>query len=145
MISWDEYFLDIAKAVAERSTCVRRRVGAVLVRDRHILTTGYNGVPRGITHCAKRGCAREKTGVPSGARLDLCRGVHAEMNALIQAALHGVTTERAVLFCTNSPCFLCAKVLINAGIKSVVIADEYPGEGAIALFNEADVQVVRHA
>ena len=137
--SWDEYFLKIAREVAERSTCLRRKVGAVLVRDRRILTTGYNGAPRGIAHCEEVGCLREKLGVPSGERHELCRGLHAEMNAIVQAAVHGVSVEGGVLYCTNQPCSLCTKMLINAGIARVVILEGYPDELAEALLKEAGI------
>jgi len=137
--SWDEYFLKIAREVAERSTCLRRKVGAVLVRDKRILTTGYNGAPRGIAHCAEAGCIREKLGVPSGERHELCRGLHAEMNALVQAAVHGVSVEGGSLYCTNQPCSLCAKMLINAGIARIVILEGYPDELAGELLKEAGI------
>ncbi|MHC4505733.1 MAG: deoxycytidylate deaminase [Planctomycetota bacterium] len=137
--SWDEYFLKIAREVAERSTCLRRKGGAVLVRDKRILTTGYNGAPRGIAHCGEAGCLREKLGVPSGERHELCRGLHAEMNALVQAAVHGVNVEGGALYCTNHPCSLCAKMLINAGIARIVILEGYPDELAEELFREAGI------
>ena len=112
--SWDAYFLDIASLVSSRSTCLRRKVGAVLVKDNHILATGYNGAPRGLEHCLDRGCIREKNGIPSGERHEYCRGIHAEQNALIQAAVHGVSIEGSTLYCTNFPCSLCSKLIINA-------------------------------
>lgn len=141
--SWDEYFMRIAREVAERSTCLRRKVGAVIVRDKRILTTGYNGAPRGIRHCADRGCLREKLDVPSGERHELCRGLHGEMNALLQAAVHGVGVEGSTLYCTNRPCSLCAKMLINAGVKRIVIGEGYPDELGEELLKEAGIPVER--
>ena len=141
--SWDEYFMRIAREVGERSTCLRRKVGAVIVRDKRILTTGYNGAPRGIRHCADRGCLREKLDVPSGERHELCRGLHGEMNALLQAAVHGVGVEGSTLYCTNRPCSLCAKMLINAGVKRIVIGEGYPDELGEELLKEAGIPVER--
>lgn len=142
--SWDEYFAEICKVVAKRSTCLRRRVGAILVRNRRILSTGYNGPPRKLRHCADLGgCYREQLGIPSGERHELCRALHAEQNAIIQAALHGVETTGATLYVTNFPCALCAKMLINAGVVRVVYGGEYPDELARELLEEAGVIVVR--
>jgi dCMP deaminase len=141
--SWDEYFLKIARDVAERSTCRRRHVGAVLVRDKRILATGYNGAPRGVPHCLEAGCLREKLKVPSGQRHELCRGVHAEMNALLQCALHGVAAAGAVLYSTSTPCSLCAKMLINAGVVRVVYLGEYPDDLGRELLAQAGVELVR--
>ncbi len=141
--TWDEYFMRIATEVAGRSTCLRRKVGAVLVREKRILTTGYNGAPKGVAHCAEAGCLREKLGVPSGERPALCRGLHGEMNALVQAAVHGVSVEGATLYCTNRPCSLCTKMLINSGIKRVVIREGYPDELAAELLEEAGIPVER--
>jgi dCMP deaminase len=138
---WDVYFMRIAREVAERSTCLRRKVGAVLVRERRILTTGYNGAPRGIKHCSERGCLREELNVPSGERHELCRGLHAEMNALLQAAVHGVQVNGSTLYCTNTPCSLCSKMLINAGIGRVVALEGYPDGLATELFEEAGIPV----
>ena len=139
--SWDEYFMGIARLVSTRSTCLRRQVGAVIVRDRRILTTGYNGPPRGIAHCDVVGCLREQMGVPSGQRLDICRALHAEQNAIIQAALHGVSTEGAMIYVTHQPCFTCAKMIINAGIVRVVYGDGYPDELARQVLEEARVEL----
>ncbi|MFC1706515.1 cytidine/deoxycytidylate deaminase family protein [Planctomycetota bacterium] len=139
--SWQEYFLKIAHEVAGRSTCLRRRVGAVLVRDRQILATGYNGAPRGITHCDEKGCIREQLGLPSGERHELCRGLHAEMNAIVQAAVHGISVEGATLYCTNHPCSLCTKMLINARVVGVVAAEGYPDDLARELLAEAGIPV----
>ena len=123
--SWDEYFMDITSLVARRSTCMRRQVGAVMVKEKNILATGYNGTPSGITHCDVTGCLREQLNVPSGERHELCRGLHAEQNAIIQAARHGVNISDSVLYCTNSPCIICTKMLINAGIRKVVYLEGY--------------------
>jgi dCMP deaminase len=115
--TWEEYFMDITHLVAKRSTCLRRQVGAVLVRDKKILATGYNGAPSGLEHCLEVGCLREKLGIPSGERHELCRGLHAEQNAIIQAAYHGVGIRGATLYCTNHPCIICSKMIINAGSR----------------------------
>ena len=138
---WDEYFMGIAKLISERSTCLRRAVGALKVKNRRILTTGYNGTPTGITHCEITGCLREKLKVPSGERHELCRGLHAEQNAIIQAALYGVDIHGGTLYCTNQPCSICAKMLINAGIKEIVMESGYPDEMAKEFFKEAGVNV----
>jgi len=137
--SWDEYFMDIARQVATRSTCLRRHVGAIIVRDKRILTTGYNGAPRGLAHCDVVGCLREKMHIPSGERQEICRGLHAEQNAIIQAALHGVSTEGATIYVTHQPCITCAKMIINAGIERVVCAHTYPDELARGMLAEAGV------
>jgi dCMP deaminase len=131
----------IAREVSGRSTCLRRKVGAVLVREKRILTTGYNGAPRGIAHCTDRGCLREQLNVPSGERHELCRGLHAEMNALLQAAVHGVPVHGSVLYCTNTPCSLCTKMLINAGVQRVVALEGYPDDLAEELCAEAGLTV----
>ncbi|UQT40156.1 cytidine/deoxycytidylate deaminase family protein [Acidaminococcus intestini] len=123
---WDSYFMEIAEVVAKRSTCLRRQVGAVLVKDRQILATGYNGTPKGIAHCEEVGCLREQLHVPSGQNHELCRGIHAEQNAVIQAAVNGVSTKGATLYCTHQPCVVCSKILINAGIERIVYAHPYP-------------------
>jgi dCMP deaminase len=140
---WDTYFLDIAELVSRRSTCRRRAVGASLVRDRRILSTGYNGAPSKLEHCLDIGCLREQLNVPSGERHELCRGLHAEQNVIIQAALHGVITKGSTLYCTNHPCVICAKMIINAGIIRVVIRDEYRDKLATAMLKEADIIVVQ--
>lgn len=141
--SWEQYFMEIAQLVSSRSTCLRRQVGAVLVRDKHIIATGYNGSPRGVAHCLEIGCLREKLGIPSGERHEMCRGTHAEQNAIIQAALHGVSTQGATLYCTHQPCILCAKMLINAGVRTVVFQGEYPDGLALELMNEAGLEIVQ--
>ncbi|MFH1779381.1 MAG: cytidine/deoxycytidylate deaminase family protein [Candidatus Omnitrophota bacterium] len=138
---WDAYFLDIAKLVSKRSTCLRRKVGALIVKNRRILTTGYNGTPTGITHCEVAGCLREKLKVPSGERHELCRGLHAEQNSIIQAALYGVNIGGGTLYCTNQPCSICAKMLINAGIKEIVMESGYPDKMAKEFFDGAGIKV----
>ena len=138
---WDTYFMQIAELVSQRSTCLRRKVGAVIVKDRRILTTGYNGAPTGITHCDVVGCLREKLKIPSGERHELCRGLHAEQNALLQAALHGISLKGATIYCTNQPCVICAKMLINAGIKEIVIKEGYPDKLAEEMLKEAGIKV----
>lgn len=127
--------------VAKRSTCLRRQVGAIIVKDKRIITTGYNGAPTGIVHCSEAGCLREKLQIPSGQRHELCRGIHAEQNAIIQAAIWGVSIKGATLYCTTQPCILCAKMLINAGIKRIVYEGEYPDELAKSLLEEAGVEL----
>lgn len=139
--SWDEYFLSIAGLVSKRSTCLRRRVGAVLVKDKRILATGYNGAPSNIKHCEKTGCVREKLSIPSGQRHELCRGLHAEQNSLLQAALHGVSVKDAKMYVTSQPCIICAKMIINAGIGEIVIAGHYPDKMARDFLKEAKVKV----
>ncbi|MCX5857632.1 MAG: cytidine/deoxycytidylate deaminase family protein [Deltaproteobacteria bacterium] len=139
--SWDDYFMDIAALVARRSTCLRRDVGAVLVRDRRILATGYNGAPSGLHHCLDTGCLREQLGVPSGERHELCRGLHAEQNAIIQAALHGVSVKGAQLYCTNHPCIICAKMIVNAGIIKITFRDGYLDHMAKEMLMEAEIEV----
>jgi len=141
--SWETYFMDIAILVAKRSTCLRRSVGAVIVKDRRVLSTGYNGAPSGINHCATTGCLREKLAVPSGERHELCRGIHAEQNAIIQAALHGVSIKDAWLFCTNQPCSICAKMIINAGLKKVYYLSGYADDMSMEMFDEAGVEVIK--
>jgi dCMP deaminase len=126
--SWDEYYMTIATDVARRSTCLRRQVGAVLVVDRRLLATGYNGAPAGVPHCEDSGCLREQMKVPSGQRHELCRGLHAEQNAIIQAAKHGVRIDHATLYTTHHPCSMCAKMAINAGIGRIVCREDYPDD-----------------
>jgi dCMP deaminase len=129
----------IAEVVASRSTCLRRKAGAVLVKDKRILSTGYNGVPKGLPHCEDTGCPREK--YESGTHHELCRAVHSEQNAIVQAAIHGVSIEGATLYCTYQPCTLCAKMLINAGITRVVYRDDYPDMESLKFFVQAGVNV----
>ena len=138
---WDNYFLDIVELISKRSTCVRRAVGAALVRDRRILATGYNGAPSKLKHCLDIGCLREQLNVPSGERHELCRGLHAEQNVIIQAAMHGVITKGSTLYCTNHPCVICAKMIINAGIIRIVIRDGYHDKLAAQMLKEAGISV----
>jgi dCMP deaminase len=140
---WDTYFMDMAKLASRRSSCLRRAVGAVLVKDRRLLATGYNGVPSGVTHCEVTGCLREKLSVPSGERHELCRGLHAEQNAIIQAAFHGVSIREAVLYCTNLPCIICAKMLINAGIRRIVYLEGYTDALTGEMLREVGMELVR--
>jgi dCMP deaminase len=139
--SSDDYFMEIASVVAKRSTCLRNQVGALFVRNKRILTTGYNGAPSGLEHCDVVGCARE--GVASGTHHELCRAVHAEQNAIIQAALHGISIERATLYCTHQPCILCAKMMINARVTKVVYQLSYPDVTALDFLRQAGIVVVR--
>ena len=141
--SWDEYFMDITKRVATRSTCLRRAVGAILVHDKRIIASGYNGGPTGLAHCLDIGCLREKLGIPSGQQHELCRGIHAEQNAIIQAARYGVSIEGATLYCTTQPCTQCTKMLINAGITEIVYAEGYPDDLARELLDESGIVVRR--
>ncbi len=138
---WDEYFMSIALLVSGRSSCLRRSVGAILVREKKILATGYNGAPSGIKHCEDTGCIREKLGIPSGQRHELCRGLHAEQNAFLQAALHGTSVKGSILYSTTQPCIICAKMIINAGISEIVIADSYPDKMSMELLKQAKVKV----
>jgi len=141
--SWETYFMDITALVAKRTTCLRRAVGAVIVKDKRILATGYNGAPSGIRHCAETGCLREQLKVESGMRHELCRGIHAEQNAIIQAAYHGVSVKGASLFCTNQPCSICAKMIINAGIVTIYYRSGYADELARVMLAEAGVPMIR--
>lgn len=141
---WDEYFMEIAGVVAKRSTCLRRQVGAVLVYEKRILATGYNGAPTGLPHCIEVGCLREKLGVPPGERHELCRGLHAEQNALIQAAKYGIPVAGSTLYTTAEPCSVCSKMLINAGIRKIVFAEEYPDELGRQMLKEAGVIVEKY-
>ena len=137
----DEYFMKMAHLVSERSTCLRRKVGAVVVEDKRILTSGYNGAPRGLAHCEETGCVREQKNVPSGERHELCRGVHAEQNAIIQAAVFGVSVKGATMYITNYPCSVCAKMILNAGIGEVVYEGEYEDDLALQLLSEGQIKV----
>jgi dCMP deaminase len=140
----DEYFLKIATVVAERSTCLRHHVGAVAVRDKHILSTGYNGAAAGVKDCLELGCLRDEQNIESGTRHEVCRGIHAEQNAIIQASLHGVTLEGATVYCTHSPCILCAKMLVNARIKRFVTFGNYADNSFVDLFKEAGITFELH-
>ena len=141
--SWDEYFMDMAVLTAKRSTCLRRQVGAVIVKDKHIIATGYNGAPRGVPHCdEKGGCLRQQLNVPSGERHELCRALHAEQNAIIQAATLGQSIEGGKIYVTNQPCVICAKMIINAGIRRIVVKEGYPDELAVEILREAGLSIV---
>ena len=137
----DEYFLKIATVVAERSTCLRHHVGAVAVRDKHILSTGYNGAAAGVRDCLELGCLRDANNIPSGTRHEVCRAIHAEQNCIIQASLHGVSTEGATIYCTHTPCILCAKMLANARIARFVSFGKYADDSFKELFAEAGIKV----
>ena len=134
--------MELAKVVAKRSTCIRQKVGAIIVKDKRILATGYNGAPSGMDHCLDIGCLREKLKVPSGERQELCRGLHAEQNAIIQAAKFGICIEGSILYTTHCPCITCAKMIINAGIKKVVYGKEYADKRGLELLKEAGIEVV---
>ncbi len=138
---WDEYFMKIAELISERSTCLRRKVGAVLVKDKRILATGYNGAPTGLSHCEEVGCIREKLKIPSGERHELCRGLHAEQNAILQAAYHGVSIKGSKLYITCHPCSVCAKMIINAGIEEIIIKEGYPDKMAEDILKEGKIKV----
>lgn len=142
-LSWDEYFMKIADLVSQRSTCLRRQVGCVVVRDKRILATGYNGAPSGLKHCEDVGCLRNKLKIPSGERQELCRALHAEQNAIIQAAQMGVSLKDSVLYCTHQPCVLCAKMLINAGINKIIFKGDYPDKLALSMLNEGKIKLVK--
>ncbi len=139
--SWDEYFMEMAELARQRSTCLRRHVGAVIVKDNRVIATGYNGVPRGIRHCEETGCLRQQLNVPSGKMHELCRGLHAEQNAIIQAACMGSSIEGGTLYCTTQPCVICTKMIINAGIKRVVIKESYPDALAQEMAAEAGLVI----
>ncbi|MBI5968953.1 MAG: cytidine/deoxycytidylate deaminase family protein [Deltaproteobacteria bacterium] len=139
--TWEEYFMDITRLVAKRATCLRRQVGAILVMEKRILATGYNGAPSGLAHCLDIGCLRERDQVPSGERHELCRGLHAEQNAIIQAAFHGIRIQGATLYCTNLPCVICTKMIINAGIKEIIYDSGYADELAQQMLMEARIPI----
>ncbi len=141
--TWESYFIEIARLVSSRSTCLRRRVGAVLVKDKRVLATGYNGAPAGLAHCSQVGCLREREKVPPGQRHELCRGLHAEQNAIIQAAYHGTQIKGANLFCTNLPCSICMKMLINAGIQGIYFEEGYPDPLAEEMIQEAGIELTK--
>ncbi|MEW6696544.1 MAG: deoxycytidylate deaminase [Bacillota bacterium] len=141
--SWDQYFMEITRVVATRSTCLRRKVGAIIVKDNRILTTGYNGPPSGLSHCEVVGCIRDKNKIPSGERHELCRGLHAEQNALIQAAVHGIAVEGGIIYVTHHPCVMCTKMIVNAKLDKVIIAGDYPDELARSILEEAGIKLVR--
>jgi dCMP deaminase len=139
---WNEYFMQIATLVATRSTCLRRKVGAIIVRDNQILATGYNGAPKGVSHCAELGCLRKKINIPSGERHEICRGVHAEQNAIIQAAVNGVSIKNASIYCTHQPCSICAKMIINSEIEAIIIGEEYPDPLAREMITSTNIRMV---
>lgn len=140
--NWDEYFMGITEMVSSRSTCLRRKVGAIIVKEKRILTTGYNGPPQGVKHCDELGgCLRDKLKIPSGERMELSRAVHAEQNAIIQAAKYGIDINGGTMYVTNHPCFICAKMIINAGIKKIIYKEGYPDEFAKEILREAGIEV----
>jgi len=141
---WDEYFMKMVDVVKTRSTCIRRQVGAVLVKDNWIISTGYNGAPSKLEHAATAGCLRDKKNIPSGTNHEICRGVHAEQNTIIQAAVHGVSTDGATLYCNTKPCSICSKMLINARIKRIVYLEGYDDELADTLLKETDIRVIQY-
>ena len=140
--SWKKYFMDITSLVAKRSTCSRRAVGAIIVKERRVLATGYNGAPSHVRHCEEVGCLREQLSVPSGERHELCRGIHAEQNAIIQAAYHGVSIKGGTVYCTNLPCSICAKMIINAGIKRIIYQSGYADTISQEMLAEAQVELI---
>ena len=141
---WDAYFMKIAEDVSTRAICVKRRVGAVVVKGNQILATGYNGAPKGFKHCTEDTCLRKKLKVPSGERHELCRGLHAEQNAIIQAAVHGVSIEGGTMYCTYQPCVICVKMIVNAGILRLVYAGGYPDELARQMLKESKLKVDKY-
>jgi dCMP deaminase len=141
--SWDDYFMSIADLVAERSTCMRRHVGAVIVKDKRIVATGYNGAPSGISHCIDAGCLREQLKIPAGERHEICRGTHAEQNAIIQAATFGANISGSTIYSTHQPCFICTKMLINAHLTRIIYRQEYPDDLAIRMLKEAGIPFVK--
>lgn len=141
--SWDEYFAEIATLASTRSTCIRRKVGAVIVRDNMLLSTGYNGVPRGINHCTSQSCIRNVKNIPSGTQLDICLGLHAEQNAIIHAAKNGINIDNSIIYCTTFPCITCAKMIINCGINEVVYINDYDDDNSKKMLATANVKTRR--
>lgn len=142
--SWDQYFLEMALLAAKRSTCMRRQVGAIIVRDKNILATGYNGAPSGTAHCEEIGCClREQQAVPSGQRHEICRAAHAEQNAICQAAKHGVSIDRATMYCTTMPCVICAKMMINTGVNTIYYLEGYADPLSLSLLEESGVAITQ--
>lgn len=141
--SWHAYFMGICDLVASRATCTRRKVGAVLVKEKRILCSGYNGAPALVPHCSVTGCLRSQLNVPSGEKHELCRGVHAEQNVIIQAACHGIPVNESVLYCTHQPCSICAKMIINAGIKKVYYKDGYDDPATRYMFDKANIELIQ--
>ena len=142
-VPWGVYFMDIAHLVAERSTCLRRKVGAVAVKDKRILATGYNGAPSGTAHCLTVGCLRSQLGVPSGERHEICRGLHAEQNVIIQAAVHALSLSGADVYCTHQPCFICTKMLINCNVKNIYYVSPYPDQLSEHMASEAGLSFIQ--
>lgn len=141
---WDDYFMEIAEVVKKRSTCSRRQVGAIIVAEKRVLASGYNGAPSGIEHCETAGCLREELNVPSGERHELCRGLHAEQNAIIQAALHGASIKDGTIYVTHMPCIICAKMIINSGIKRIVFKGDYPDSFSEKMLLEAGIKFQKY-
>ncbi|MBI9032598.1 cytidine/deoxycytidylate deaminase family protein [bacterium] len=141
--SWQKYFIEMAYLVSSRSTCLRRKVGAIIVKNNQVLATGYNGAPKSVPHCSVTGCLREQLNVPSGERHELCRGVHAEQNAIIQAAVNGTSIQNAELYCTTQPCIICAKMIINSEIKRVFVAESYNDKMSLEMFTQANVELIK--
>lgn len=139
--SWDNYFLEVADLVSKRSTCLRRKVGAAAVREKRILATGYNGAPSGLAHCTDIGCLRQKLKIPSGERQELCRGLHAEQNVIIQAVIHKIDLKDSIIYVTNQPCVTCSKMLIGVGVKKIVISEGYPDKLARRMLKEAGIKI----
>jgi dCMP deaminase len=139
---WPQYFMAITRLVASRSTCIRRKVGAILVKDKRILCTGYNGAPSGLRHCEEVGCIRANSSIASGERHELCRGLHAEQNVIVQAAYYGISIVNSDLYCTNKPCSICAKLIINAGIKRIFFEEDYNDPLSDLLLQEAGVELI---
>jgi len=142
--TWDQYFMEITRLIARRATCLRRQVGALLVKDKRILATGYNGAPMNLPHCSETGCLRVQKEVPSGERHELCRGLHAEQNAIIQAAYHGISIKGSTLYCTNQPCIICTKMLINSGIVRILFQDGYADTLSLGMLEEAGITIERY-
>jgi dCMP deaminase len=140
---WHQYFMETAFLVGTRTTCLRRKVGAVLVKNNQIIASGYNGAPKGVDHCSVTGCLRQELNVPSGKMHELCRGTHAEQNAIIQAAVNGTSIAGAILYCTTQPCIICTKMLINAEISEIYIAESYEDDLALDLLREAGIELIR--
>lgn len=139
--TYDEYFMSMAFLAATRSTCLRRKVGAVLVKNKHVLATGYNGPPKDMKHCDETGCLREELGIPSGERHEICRGLHAEQNAIIQAAVFGISIDESVIYVTDTPCVVCAKMLINSGVKEIIYGGDYPDDLARQMIDESNLSI----
>ena len=145
MEKWDKRFMELTEQVVSWASCLRRKVGAIIVREKRVMATGYNGAPAGIASCIERGeCLRQKLNIPSGTQHELCFAAHAEQNAIIQAARYGVNINGATLYCTHQPCVICAKMIINAGISRVVYKEGYPDEFSMKLFGEAGTEIVKY-